>query len=67
MTAPTVVCTAHHWRIESPQGPTSLGVCIKCKAKRSFPNFMDESSWMVWRDGGMTPENTAGRWNRGIA
>lgn len=28
----------HHWIIESPQGPTSRGICRRCGAKRTFSN-----------------------------
>jgi hypothetical protein len=30
---------AHHWRIESPAGETSEGVCQLCGATRSFANY----------------------------
>jgi hypothetical protein len=28
----------HHWIIESPSGPTSIGRCKLCGAERQFPN-----------------------------
>jgi hypothetical protein len=28
----------HHWIIESPSGPTSIGRCKLCGAERRFPN-----------------------------
>jgi hypothetical protein len=28
----------HHWIIESPSGPTSIGRCKLCGAEREFPN-----------------------------
>ena len=31
-------CT-HHWLIESPNGPTSEGICKRCGATRTFRNF----------------------------
>jgi len=35
----------HHWIIESPNGPTSRGVCKLCSAEREFANAPPES----WR------------------
>jgi hypothetical protein len=29
---------AHHWKIDSPHGPTLWGVCINCKAQKEFSN-----------------------------
>ena len=34
---PEIKC-AHHWLIEPPQGPTSIGVCKICGEKREFEN-----------------------------
>lgn len=33
-----VTTCCHHWRIESPNGPTSRGVCRRCGAVREFHN-----------------------------
>lgn len=33
---------AHHWIIDSPDGPTSQGVCRVCEATRTFTNWHDE-------------------------
>lgn len=30
---------AHQWLIESPQGPTSLGICSKCGERKKFVNY----------------------------
>jgi len=38
----TAVCV-HHWRIESPHGPESEGVCKLCGEKRMFANFTPET------------------------
>ena len=35
----------HYWIIESPNGPTSWGVCKYCGAKREFNNYLPTSSW----------------------
>jgi hypothetical protein len=32
---------AHRWRIETPAGPTSLGMCQHCGAERTFANSYD--------------------------
>ena len=34
-----------HWKIESPNGPESTGVCRKCGIKRQFRNSFEYSSW----------------------
>ncbi len=31
-------CT-HHWRIATPSGETSTGVCLNCGASRQFQNY----------------------------
>lgn len=30
---------AHHWIIESPNGPISAGTCKKCGATKEFENW----------------------------
>ena len=35
----------HHWRIESPKGHESAGVCQRCGATRSFANSVESMSW----------------------
>jgi hypothetical protein len=48
--APTVevaegpVCI-HRWRIESPNGATSHGVCRYCGAEKEFPNSAEDGLW----------------------
>ena len=32
-------CCKHHWRIASPSGETSTGVCQICGASREFQNY----------------------------
>ena len=36
---------AHFWRIESPNGPSSVGVCTKCGASEEFANSMPGTGW----------------------
>lgn len=36
---------AHHWIIDPPNGSVSKGVCIKCGAKKEFPNHFPRSYW----------------------
>jgi hypothetical protein len=35
----------HHWVIESPNGPTSLGRCSSCGELRQFKNSIQITSW----------------------
>ena len=35
----------HYWVIESPDGPTSIGVCKHCGVVREFDNFVPISTW----------------------
>lgn len=35
----------HHWLIESPEGPTSLGRCKHCGTEREFSNSSSDSIW----------------------
>lgn len=35
---------AHHWEIETPNGPTSEGVCRTCGATRDFSNSTPSSA-----------------------
>jgi len=44
MTIPTAThpTHVHHWLIEEPLGPTSLGVCRDCGAERTFRNYPAE-------------------------
>jgi len=35
----------HHWVIDSPNGPTSVGVCKICGEKSDFRNSMPGSGW----------------------
>lgn len=55
----TVPTCRHHWKIETPQGALSRGVCKLCGAVKEFRNSI-ESYWD--NDGGI--ENTYSRWGR---
>lgn len=35
----------HHWMIESPNGPTSVGTCRACGEVREFKNSVQITSW----------------------
>ena len=35
----------HHWRIESPNGATSMGECKICGATKEFANSSSDSIW----------------------
>ena len=35
----------HYWIIESPDGPTSAGVCKVCGETRDFANYLESSAW----------------------
>jgi hypothetical protein len=47
---------ARRWRIASPHGPTSPGVCRRCGAARDFPNVSDERVWAVNEGNRPVPE-----------
>lgn len=36
---------AHHYRLEEPNGPLSLGTC-PCGARRDFKNFQEEGEFL---------------------
>jgi hypothetical protein len=36
---------AHHWVIEPPNGPFSLGRCRSCNEERRFPNSTESAEW----------------------
>lgn len=37
----TALACVHFWVLESPNGPTSPGVCQRCGATGSFSNWID--------------------------
>jgi hypothetical protein len=49
-TAIEVTCE-HHWVIDSPEGPTSTGICKLCGAEEQFQNYISYPSWhdTKWR------------------
>ncbi len=46
---PPALCR-HHWRIETPSGPTSVGVCQDCDATRTF----DNGDWFAYNSRPLT-------------
>ena len=50
----------HHWLIESPQGPTSMGICKLCGAQKEFRN---SASDLLWEDEPLS-ELSHGRWGK---
>jgi len=50
----------HHWLIESPQGPTSMGICKLCGSQKEFRN---SASDLLWEDEPMS-ELSHGRWGK---
>ncbi len=32
----------HHWMIDPAQSRTSHGVCLLCRARREFPNYLSD-------------------------
>ncbi|UCC60349.1 MAG: hypothetical protein JSW38_07470 [Dehalococcoidia bacterium] len=47
----------HHWLIDPPQGPTSMGICKLCGATREFDNQYSKSSEAVTGNGQGQKEN----------
>ena len=35
----------HHWIIEPPEGPFSIGKCLKCGNEKEFQNYFPHSTW----------------------
>jgi len=50
----------HHWLIESPEGPISMGICKLCGAQKEFRN---SASDFLWEDDPMS-ELSHGRWGK---
>lgn len=42
---PNTSLCQHHWLIESPDGPVSMGVCRLCGAEREFQNYTEFPSF----------------------
>lgn len=47
---PVELGVAHHWNIEPPNGPTSMGRCRGCNAERQFSNSTEHVSASEWRN-----------------
>ena len=50
----------HHWLIESPEGPTSMGICKLCGAQKEFRNSVTD---LLWEDEPLS-ELSHGRWGK---
>jgi hypothetical protein len=50
----------HHWLIESPEGPISMGICKLCGAQKEFRN---SASDFLWEDDPLS-ELSHGRWGK---
>jgi hypothetical protein len=37
----------HHWIIEEASGPTSVGICRYCNARRQFKNWLAETDFIT--------------------
>lgn len=53
---PEATCP-HHWLIEPPKGPTSMGVCKLCGETREFDNQFSKSPQVVTGNGQEQKEN----------
>ena len=53
LAGPSAPVCSHHWVIEPPSGPVSLGVCQDCQETREFKNSIP---WEYWqrKSGGPT-------------
>ncbi|MBI1984849.1 MAG: hypothetical protein HYS60_01920 [Candidatus Wildermuthbacteria bacterium] len=40
---------AHHWLIDTPQGPVSKGICKQCGKEAEFKNALP-SDYMTWQE-----------------
>jgi len=49
----------HYWIIETPEGPTSKGVCQFCGAEKEFDSFGPDS-WSRWERDTSTPAEFSG-------
>jgi len=50
----------HHWLIESPQGPISMGMCKLCGAQKEFSN---SAMGFLWEDEPLS-ELSHSRWGK---
>ena len=37
----------HRWRIDEPNGPTSMGVCRVCGVEKTFKNWLSETDFIT--------------------
>ena len=38
---------AHRWRIDEPNGPTSMGLCGECGAVKEFQNWLSDTDYIT--------------------
>ena len=50
---------AHHWVIETANGPVSRGVCKLCQEVREFGNSIDVSIWSIQANSGRQRRNVS--------
>ena len=43
----------HHWMLEEPNGPVTLGICKKCLSKKEFKNNQNTSAWTTRAERGL--------------
>ncbi len=43
----------HHWMLEEPNGPITLGICKKCLDKKEFTNTQRVSAWTTRSERGL--------------
>ena len=55
----------HHWMIDQPNGPTSMGTCKICGVSQEFNNSVQGTGWD--RDGGRRRAAAARQRQRGSA
>ena len=54
------VCPPHHWLIAPPDGPTSIGACIRCGERREFANSVQDHVPRVHRRAKVRPYEVVG-------
>ncbi len=55
--APSSEECLHHWIIEAPTGPVSIGVCQRCEEVREFKNYIDATGWAEDTSVSQSPES----------
>lgn len=50
----TEICL-HHWRIETPGGPTCHAICLRCGSEREFRTAADDQ-WVTKAERESSPQ-----------